>query len=738
YQASSLKDVLELAPGVAKTDNPGLGKTSQAALRGDEDDALSAFGTLIVVDGAPVSNNANLQFERLTGSKFGGSNLGKGVDLRTIPADNIEEIEVITGLPSVKYGDLSSGIINIKSKIGASPTRLKVKSNPNTSEANLGGGYHVFENSSFSYNLNGAQAERDIRVTGDEYLRLTGDVTFNHAFSETFIHHTKVNVQSVLDEEEPKGDAQQTRNYNRGFSVRFTNWGEFSPTELATHYDYNLYASYRRENTMKSRLVQSDLRVMPNGDTVSTYMGKVETRGVEWTIGGRFLGERVFYTGDFIHKTLFGVEPQYNVNTGEGVIFDTLYSYYGAASARRPYYFDDIPGQLLASAYVEDKITGKLGVDFSLTLGFRYEMYRPQSFNLSGLWGDGELVESQQGTFFNPRASLMFYFADYSQLRLSAGRSSKSPPMSRLYPPEEVYEWRNPVSGETMYLRYDQHSPNLQGYREELAEISYDHKFFDEIGLTLSAYYKERRGAPNDEPVPVFIEAVDSFGVSNVFYVDYYGMPQNIGKNFTRGLEFSIRTRKIEPLNMTFRIVGSYNYIDDPGAGVAYSANPDPSVGQYPNYVVPGVNVDTTIGWTYPSGGDWQERIQLNYYVSYTHPDLGLWVTLRAEQAVSERYQYYGKPPVDYSMMTPEQIVDYEFSKETKTRPSKWLFSFNVSKSLFEGAEASFYVNNFMDDPAVYRYWTTPTQQAENSRNPDLFYGVQFSMVVDRLLGASK
>ena len=146
YQASSLKDVLDLVPGVQKTDNPGLGKTSQITVRGDEADGLSAFGTLVIVDGVPVSNNANLQFERLTGAKFGSSNMGGGADLRMVPADNIESIEVITGLPSVRYGDVSAGVINVQTKIGASPTRLKLKNNPDTREGNLGGGYMIGDN----------------------------------------------------------------------------------------------------------------------------------------------------------------------------------------------------------------------------------------------------------------------------------------------------------------------------------------------------------------------------------------------------------------------------------------------------------------------------------------------------------------------------------------------------------------------------------------------------------------
>ena len=263
YQASSLKDVLDLVPGVQKTDNPGLGKTSQITVRGDEADGLSAFGTLVIVDGVPVSNNANLQFERLTGSKFGVSNMGGGADLRMVPADNIESIEVITGLPSVRYGDVSAGVINVQTKTGSSPTRLKLKNNPDTREGNLGGGYLIGDNG-LSYNLNAAQSERDIRKTGDEYLRLTGQAVFSSNFFDNSLSmNNKFNFQKIFDEEEPKGDVQQTKNYNRGFQLGYTIWGKYKPVNLLSSWDYNAFVTMRRENTMKSGLKQSDLRILP-------------------------------------------------------------------------------------------------------------------------------------------------------------------------------------------------------------------------------------------------------------------------------------------------------------------------------------------------------------------------------------------------------------------------------------------------------------------------------------------
>ncbi|NWF90524.1 MAG: TonB-dependent receptor [Ignavibacteriaceae bacterium] len=733
FQAASIKDVLDLVPGIQKSDNPGLGKTTQVAVRGDESDALSAFGTLIIIDGTPVSNNANLQFESLTGAKFGSSSLGRGIDLRTIPADNIENLEVITGLPSVKYGDVTSGVINVQSKIGPTPNRFKFKNNPDTREGNFGGGI-VLGEGSLSYNLNAAQSERDIRVAGDEYLRLTGQLVYSaNYFENRLSNNTKVLFQRILDEEEPKGDLQQIKNYNRGYTFTLSTWGKYKPEDEVSAIDYNLFVTMRRENTMKSRL-KTEYVALPSGDTIASYIGKVETKGIEWTLGGRLEWNKIFYTGDIIHKVLFGIDPQYNANTGQGVMFDTLLNYYGVESGKRPYSFDDIPGQLLTSIYFEDKLTWHSIFDFNLMFGFRYEMYRPYKFNLSGLWGDGDLVESHQGTFFNPRINLMVYLSDANQIRLSAGTSSKSPPMSIIYPPEDVFLWRNPDDGSKSYLRYDRRVPELKGYRETMFEIAYDHKFMNLFGVSASAYYKFRKNEPKSQSVRVFV--LSQTGTSDkLYYIDEFSLPVNIGKTETKGIEFSFKTAKIKPLNMDFQITGSYNYIKYPGTGMSYSSTPSNDKGQTANYRITIGGVDTLIGFIYNPGHRWNDRFQINYYVKYTLAPLGLWITLRAEQLVWEKNQSLNQSPIFLDKATQGAIESYYFEREIKRKPQKWLFNISMSKSLFEGAEVSFYVNNFIDDPALYRYYSSIDYETETTRNPSLFYGLEFSMIIDKLLG---
>jgi hypothetical protein len=367
-------------------------------------------------------------------------------------------------------------------------------------------------------------------------------------------------------------------------------------------------------------------------------------------------------------------------------------------------------------------------------LGFRYEMYKPQKFNFSGLWGNGDLVESQNGSFFNPRLNLMVYFSKTNQFRFSIGSSSKSPSLGTLYPPERVSPWRNPIEQKNYFFRQDLWQPNLKGYKEAIVEASYDHKFFGKIGTTITGYFKRRTGSNSSLTIPVFAFAKLSDGKYRAYLADTYSQNTNLGETETKGIEFSIRTSKIESLNLDFTVTGSYSFIKYFGTGNGYKSSPNTTLGQINNYRVPSTLVDTLIGFVYPRNYKWNDRMQINYALRYTLPALGLWITLRAEQLLSERSQTFDQTPIDLNLASESERISYLFSQELKSKPNKWLFSFNMSKALFKGAEVSFYVNNFLDDPATRIYYINPTDQSDESRNPPLFYGLEFSMIFDSFL----
>lgn len=51
---------------------------------------------------------------------------------RNLSLSDIESVEIISGVPSVEYGDLSNGIVKIKSRQGKSPFVVEGKLNQHT------------------------------------------------------------------------------------------------------------------------------------------------------------------------------------------------------------------------------------------------------------------------------------------------------------------------------------------------------------------------------------------------------------------------------------------------------------------------------------------------------------------------------------------------------------------------------------------------------------------------------
>lgn len=251
------------------------------------------------------------------------------------------------------------------------------------------------------------------------------------------------------------------------------------------------------------------------------------------------------------------------------------------------------------------------------------------------------------------------------------------------------------------------------------------------IGLSVSAYYKYRDNEPSAYTIPVF--HYDSLN-RKVYYIDKYGVNQNLGWSIGKGVEFSIKTARIKNLNIEFQVVGAYTFTKRSSRGFNYDPTPDASLGQYPNYKVPNVPIDTLIGFVYDRSIEWRDRFILNYFVKYMVRSLGLWITFRAENVVMERYRYYNLQPIDFSLptVTEDTKKSREFEESVKKKPSKWLLSLNISQSIFRGAEISFYVNNLLDDPAIHRYQSNyKGDLAEEKRNPPLFYGIEISMTID-------
>ena len=117
-QATSLADIMQLIPG-SKIENTNLTQQSNLQLRTLSNNTTSAFGSSIIVDGVPMSNNSAMTQGGFSNTAF------TGTDLRQISADNIDNVEVVRGIPSAEYGDLTNGLVIVHSKMGVTPCNLR-------------------------------------------------------------------------------------------------------------------------------------------------------------------------------------------------------------------------------------------------------------------------------------------------------------------------------------------------------------------------------------------------------------------------------------------------------------------------------------------------------------------------------------------------------------------------------------------------------------------------------------
>ena len=169
-QASGLSNIAALMPG-GKTVNPDLTAASELTVRGGGSSAgNAAFGTAVEVNGVRMGDNA----------AFGGL---AGVDTRGLQVENIESVEVISGVPSAEYGDLGSGMVRVTTKKGRTPVQVVFSVNPRTYNTSVSKGIGL---GSGVLNISGEWTRATQKLTSPytSYTRRG----FTAEYSRTFAH----------------------------------------------------------------------------------------------------------------------------------------------------------------------------------------------------------------------------------------------------------------------------------------------------------------------------------------------------------------------------------------------------------------------------------------------------------------------------------------------------------------------------------------------------------------------
>jgi len=436
---------------------------------------------------------------------------------------------------------------------------------------------------------------------------------------------------------------------------------------------------------------------------------------------------------------------------GQGKIYDPFNPPYGKLGYR-PLSFDEVPALHTASFYLEDEIKGYWRFHpYSINLGFRYEMYNPRKIHLEGIFNEKGVVESKNGTYMNPRIRLKYEPLNDTQIRFSWGKSSKMPSMTNIYNGpvyfdvvEENISPPDSVPLISTYV-YDWDNTYLEGYQNEKTELSFDRKI-GPVGLTLTGFYSYSsdipRGVlspitlvryrwetwPDGEPTPIDTIFTDA-GSGEASY-------NNVGWHRSYGLEFMLTTKRIERLSTAFRVSAAYYETGSGGEGI-YPASPRINT-----------TLDRTIYPYYHYIEDFRRKMVVNYNADWFIKKLGLWVTFFLQQTLFDGDQdvidpypyasaYYDPIEGRIISITPEQSTALGLNRvfddddlELFEKPNdRFLFNVNISKSVGRGAELSLFIHNVLDDKAYY----LSKSGSWRSRNHDIFYGVEYSMILDNL-----
>jgi hypothetical protein len=455
-QPKSVSDLLQLVPGnLAK--NPNLNELSQATVREIEPSAGASLGTSVIVDGTPLSNDANLQaiastrYGSASGTQTDGmsdqTTAGGGTDLRTVSAGVVESMEVISGIPSAEYGNLTSGVVIVKTKAGRTPWEFKSQVDPNSKLAYIGKGFALKKGGSFNIGGDWSQSYSDPRRKYLGYDRLTAAGGFSKVWNRASLN-IKGSVYSNVNNRktDPQLEELEINFTNKNVGLRLSANGSVQPkTSLITSLDYNFSTQVSRTEDIHINKVWSpdgavtDTRVsgiQQAYQKIRPYNAEYTLHGIPVNIYGQLVAGKYFQIGEKdYNKIKAGVEYTMDVNRGKGLSYDIETPPQAASThTLRPRAYKDIPALNTASVFISDK--GRLtlgGTVLKSEIGVR----------ASNLFLNAEKSGGNKGYFVvEPRVNLSLgILGEALSINAGYGISNKMPTLLYLYPEPTYYDF---------------------------------------------------------------------------------------------------------------------------------------------------------------------------------------------------------------------------------------------------------------------------------------------------------
>lgn len=454
-QPSSFSDLLELLPG-GQSKDPVLNATNTIRLREaspmGSNYATSSLGTSFLIDGARISTNANMQ--QVSGAWESAAtnreSMNAGVDMRTISTDDIEHVEIVRGIPSVEYGDLTSGLVKIERRRGGHDLQARLKSDMGSKLFYLAKAFEWANHTTLNLSADYLASKADPRNTLNNYSRVTFSARMGHPFhfrSADLLLTTNLDYTGSFDGEKQDPDLNKgaldkyKQSYNRmAFSTKLELKMQ-RPVWLKGA-ELMAAASYEHDKISRTRTVslQSMTGAVLN-DTEGEYDALIlpyvydATQDVDGKPLNVFLklNARLQIPSTKVANTLLiGADWNLDKNYGRGQVFDPERPVYPTAQIRMRS-LSEKPANHTLSFYAEEKATLPLGsCQLELMAGVRalQMLNMPADYRMHSHW------------YLDPRANMGFTFPRFmlfgqpSFVRLSGGvgQHTKMPTIDQLFP----------------------------------------------------------------------------------------------------------------------------------------------------------------------------------------------------------------------------------------------------------------------------------------------------------------
>ncbi len=465
-QPTDLSDVLQLLPGQTAL-NPDLSKPKQLTIReiirkdGYISDNMASLGTLLIVDGAPVSNDANMQFNKTTGASTGitagfATTASGGTDVRQIAVDNIETIEVVRGIAGVENGDMLSGAVKVTMKKGKTPFTAKIKTDPGIKQFYAGKGLALGDKAgTVNFDFDYTQSFDDIRVKYQTFNRLNGGMVYNNTFFRdtrplTFSLSTRASQTLDINKRDPDMlDIEDYEAREQGLIVNLNSkWALNSM--LLTNLNLMLSGDFQHQvghevtlEEIPSGAQPQPVALEPGENQVpilpSSYISDLKIDGRPYYYNAKISGNRSFNMGSVVNDIVAGIEWRLFGNNGLGRIYDLSRPPVpvGGTDAR-PRSYKDIPSLGQLAYYAEENLGIPLGkTRMDLQAGLRFTNVQP----------DGIFRSAEGITMLDPRFNLRYTISDdksktvsHLALRGGYGLFSKAPTLLYLYPDRAYWD----------------------------------------------------------------------------------------------------------------------------------------------------------------------------------------------------------------------------------------------------------------------------------------------------------